>query len=361
MISEQKDNFLYTYDKPIIWNLSCFGNLQHMATFNNLIQILKENNVEMPKWTLHGSFTCKYNGGRISHFHDTFENIKSYIKYYNEQGIGVKMTFSNMDIHKEQFEEKEMRQYLDLLNETKGISNGIICVNDDFAELVKKNYPDLELVASYVKMELETKIGITDTPDYYNSKFDLYDVVVMNAFRAFDDDFLSKITHPEKAEFIVNHFCATNCPYGAEHHKNIELMQKVQLKNNFDDNAVSNDPEYIEWIKHNKCIQKKCSVTVNTLEKIKTQYINRDEINHLVNTFGINKFKIEGRDYIDNHFLLDLYSYIINIQGPYRFLEYKLIKNMCLPKDLEDCDRRINQYNSKYNSNKLFSNKVKLY
>jgi len=358
MISEQKDKILYTYDKPIIWNLSCFGNLYHMDIFDKFIQILKENNVEIPNCTLHGSFICKYNGGRVSHYHDSFEHIKAYIKKYNDLGIGIKLTFSNMDIHKEQFEEKEMRQYLDLLDETKGIGNGIICVNDDFAELVKKNYPDLDLVASYVKMELETKIGITDTPDYYNSKFDLYDIVVMNAFRAFDDEFLSKITHPEKVEFIVNHYCATNCPYGTEHHKQVELIQKIHLRHNFNENAFSDDEEYVDCMTSGKCIAKKCSVNFNTFEKIRTQYINREEINHLLNTFGINRFKIEGRDYVDSDFLLDLYTYIINIYGPYRFLSHKVTKNLHLKDDLAYYDKKIKQHKK---DKSLFPNKVKLY
>ena len=75
-------------------------------------------------------------------------------------------------------------------------------------------------------MELETKMGITDTVDYYNSKFDLYDIVVFNTFRAFDDDFLSKITHPEKVEFIVNHSCTTNCQMAKRHHELIDDLQE---------------------------------------------------------------------------------------------------------------------------------------
>ena len=228
MLSKEKTKILYEYDKPIIWNVSVFGNILLMDVLDTLISTLKELGCNNPFSTIHGSYSCKYNGGRTALYYNSWTNIENNIKRYNKKGIGIKLTFSNMNIHKEQFEEKEMRQYLDVLNETKGIGNGIICVNDDFAELVKKNYPDLELVASHVKVELETKMGITDTVDYYNSKFGLYDIVVMNNYRAFDDNFLYEIKHPEKVEFIVNHSCTTNCQLAKYHHSLIDKLQNVK-------------------------------------------------------------------------------------------------------------------------------------
>ena len=322
MLSAAKEKFLYEYDKPIIWNLSCFGNEYQMIMFDNFMDILKKYNIENPVKTIHGSYSCKYNGGRTALFWNSWTNIENKIKHYNKQGIGIKLTFSNRNVHANTFEEEEMRKYLDLLNETKGIGNGIICINDDFAELVKKNYPDLDLVASHVKMELETKMGISDTVDYYNSKFDLYDIVVFNTFRAFDDDFLSKITHPEKIEFIVNHSCTTNCQMAKRHHELIDDLQEKKVELNHDKKKIDIDRTVLDRKKELNKILQKCEEIKkqNIFDKLCKQFINREEINHLVNTFGINRFKIEGRDLSNFEFLISYDRYLTNNQSIYALI-----------------------------------------
>lgn len=325
MISKEKTNLLYTYDQPLIWNLSCFGNEYHMFLLDCILDIFQKYGQKFPLTSIHGSYSCKYNGGRSALYFNSKTNIEEKIKKYNKLGIGIKMTFSNMHVHKEQFEEEEMRWYLDLLNETKGIGNGIICVNDDFAELVKKNYPDLDLVASHVKMELETKMGITDTIDYYNSKFDLYDIVVMNTFRAFDDDFLSQITHPEKLEFIVNHSCTTNCPFAKYHHELIDKGQELKVMLGHNEKALHTNKEYIDTNYKIQELLKKCRAIKdeNNYEKLVKQIINRDEINYLANTYGITRFKIEGRDLSSYEFLVNLNKYIINDSSIYCIIQNK--------------------------------------
>lgn len=314
-----KTKLLYDYDKPIIWNLSVFGNEYLMFTLENIIEILKKYNIECPISTIHGSYSCKYNGGREALYFSNRNSIEEKIRLYNDLGIGVKLTFSNMNIHKEQFEEEEMRWYLDLLNETKGIGNGIICVNDDFAELVKKNYPDLDLVASHVKMELETKIGITDTVDYYNSKFDLYDIVVFNTYRAFDDEFLNQIKYPDRIEFIVNHSCTTNCQMAKYHHELIDKMQLKKNDNHNDKRLLNKDKEAKEINDEINMLLKKCIAIkeMNDNEKLCRQFLNRTEINHLLNTHNINRFKIEGRDLSLFEFIIALDKYILNNESIY--------------------------------------------
>ena len=324
MISKEKNQLSCKYDKPIIWNISCFGNILQMYLLDDIIKIFKQYNQSIPISTIHGSYSCKYNGGRSALYFESKTNIENKIKFYNNHNIGIKLTFSNMNIHKEQFEEEEMRWYLDLLNETKGIGNGIICVNDDFAELVKKNYPDLDLVASHVKMELETKMGITDTVDYYNSKFDLYDIVVMNTYRAFDDNFLSKITHPEKVEFIVNHSCTTNCQMAHRHHELLDKLQQCKVKCNHNKKIFDKDSEVISIRYQISELFKKCILikNQNNYDNIIKRFINKEEINHLINIHNINKFKIEGRDSSNFDFIMILHRYLINDESIYNNIYY---------------------------------------
>lgn len=314
MLSDQKEKLLYEYDKPIIWNISCFGNLILMDLLDIILKDLEIFGYNHPISTVHGSFSSKYNGGRQALFFESRTNIENKIKSYNKRNIGVKMTFSNMHINKDTFEEEEMRWYLDILNETKGIGNGIICVNDEFAELVKKNYPDLDLVASHVKMELETEMGKTDTVDYYNSKFDLYDIVVMNTYRAFDDDFLSQITHPEKVEFIVNHACTTNCLMAKYHHSLIDRITEISVENNHDIRKIEKNREYLDIKKKINDVLDKCKhiKSERHYDLIRKQFINKEEINHLLNTHNINRFKVEGRDLAGIEFIISLSRVMLN-------------------------------------------------
>lgn len=330
MISEQKTQLLYQYDKPISWNLSVFGNEYLMFVFNSVSEILKQYGVQNPFTTIHGSYSCKYNGGRASTFKDKKENIEYKIKKYNKEGVGIKLTFSNMNINASTFEEEEMRWYLDILNQNKDVHNGIICVNDDFAELVKKNYPALDLVASHVKAELETKMGITDTSDYYNSKFDLYDIVVVNTYRAFDDDFLSKITHPEKVEFIVNRSCTTNCQMAKYHHELVDKLQEIKVANGNDLNKFKNDIEFIRTKNKVKELLDTCKEIKmqNEPEKLCRQIINREEINYLLNTYGINHFKIEGRDLAPYEMYVNLGKYIFNDLSIFDLIRLREVEEM---------------------------------
>ena len=338
MISEQKTKLIHEYDKKLIWNISCFGNEYQMFFIDNILEILEKYNIKNPISTIHGSYSCKYNGGRSALYWNSWTNIENKIKHFNKKGIGIKLTFSNRNIHANTFEEDEMRKYLDLLNETKNIGNGIICINDDFAELVKKNYPDLDLVASHVKMELENKMGITDTPDYYNSKFDLYDIVVFNTFRAFDDEFLSKITHPEKVEFIVNHSCTTNCTMAKLHHELIDDLQEKKVELGHDKRKLDKDLTVINKRKELNQLLLKCIEIKekNIFDKLCKQFINREEINHLVNTFGINRFKIEGRDLSNYEFIMSLDRFLTNNQSIYQIIHNRYEEKLALLGNIKD-------------------------
>ena len=50
----------------------------------------------------------------------------------------------------------------------------------------------------------------------------------------------------------------------------------------------------------------------NIEEKLCRQFINREEINYLLNTYGINHFKIEGRDLAAYEMYVNLGRFIFN-------------------------------------------------
>ena len=316
MLSEKKFDLLYKYDNPINWNFTGFGNEQLMWYYDSLIELCEKLNLQHPIHTIHGSYLTKYNGGRLALYRQDLNKVLDKIESYNKQGIGIKLTFSNSYMTKDVFEEKELNEYLEVLNNTPNIDNGIICSVNDFADYIHKNYPNVKVTASYVKMASETRLGVTDTTDYYNKQFNIYDNVVMNTFRAFDDEFLKEIKYPDRVEFIVNNSCNCNCPISAQHYKlTYELCRNIDKVYNERRNLTRNPTLYklnnqLKEISDN-CNERKKK---HDIDQIKYQFINRDEINHL-STLGFKQFKLEGRDLHMVETLQTFYLYIIDTQS----------------------------------------------
>ena len=312
MVSKDKLNALYEYNKPINWNVSCFGNDSLMYVISVYIDFLKKLKIKNPIKTIHGSYASRYNGGRTAFFIRDNQYIYDKIREFNDLGIGVKLTFSHPYFTKEWFEEKELNEYLEVLSERKDLDNGIICSIDEFANYIHKNYPTLSVTSSYVKVASETRLGKTDTIDYYNKLFDIYDIIVFNIFRAFDDEFLDQIKYKDRIEFIANASCNINCPIAKKHYQiNYDFNQRVKWLH--DHNIYSEDPklkiiqEELLSINRN-CIKRK---NQNNINNFNHRQLNKDEINHLL-SLGINRFKIEGRDYDIDTFKYYLFKYIFN-------------------------------------------------
>jgi len=318
MISEKKFDFLYKYDKPINWNVTGFGNEIFMYIIQEYLGYIKKFNVENPIKTIHGSYISKYNGGRLASYIYSNNYIYDKIREFNNMGIGVKLTFSNPYFTQETLEEKELNEYLEVLNERKDLENGIICSVDDFADYIHQKYPSIKVTSSYVKMASETQLGKTDTVDYYNNLFDKYDIIVINTAKAFDDEFLDQIKYKDRIEFIVNNSCNLNCPIA---HKHYEKMYKFsqRIKYLYENNIRTTDPKMELIVKDLKSINDNCRLRriQNNIEKIKYQQLNRDEINYLCNK-GINNFKLEGRDLDFEFFITILFTYIFNNESVLR-------------------------------------------
>jgi len=310
MISEKKFDFLYKYDKPINWNVTGFGNEIFMYIIQEYLGYIKKFNVENPIKTIHGSYISKYNGGRLASYIYSNNYIYDKIREFNNMGIGVKLTFSNPYFTQETLEEKELNEYLEVLNERKDLENGIICSVDDFADYIHQKYPSIKVTSSYVKMASETQLGKTDTVDYYNNLFDKYDIIVINTAKAFDDEFLDQIKYKDRIEFIVNNTCNLNCPIAHKHYENMyKLSQRIKYL--YDNKIFRTDPQ-VELIRKElrkinlNCKERRLALNIDNL---KYQQLNREEINSLVNK-GIVNFKLEGRDIDFILFRSSLFKYI---------------------------------------------------
>ena len=328
MISKEKTNYLYKYDNKIYWNVGVIYN--HLFNFKNLINMLKYYNIDIPISFIHGSWLSKFNGGRFSALQlSTEDEIKNDVKFFNDNNIGIKLTFSRDDYTEKDFDDPEMRFYLDTLAENPNVRNGIICQMDKFAEFLKKEYPMLEITASYCKHEFETRPGYTDTSDYYNKLFDLYDIVVINSTKAFNDEFLSEIKYPGRVEFIVNHLCAPNCQIAKKHHTLAANKGLCEYYINKDINKKYYVQKFQDLIKENEEIDEKCILQHYHCKILDQQFINKEEVNYLSN-LGFNIFKIEGRDRGWSWFLYSFINYIINQDSNFINIVYQYINKFSL-------------------------------
>lgn len=316
MLSEQKFKFSQPYIKPISWNVSSFGTTAHMFIINKFIELwdTMKVNEHFPINYVNGSFITKWQGGREAMSFATKDEIKNHIKFYNDHNIGVKMTLSNTTISSKDFNDPYLNFLLTTLN--NGKNNGAIVVVDDFAKYIRDTYPNIKITASLVKTEVETSLGKTDTPDYYNSKFGLYDEVVVNTARAFDDDFLDQIQDLSKIEFIVNHSCTLNCQMAGLHHKLIEQMVAIKEECILKNQAPENNKEFQDVTARIKKCLDHCQAIKreNDLNKIKYEFINVEEINHLLER-GVYNFKLEGRDLSTLEVWAGLFHYIFNLES----------------------------------------------
>lgn len=79
----------------------------------------------------------------------------------SEYGISARLTFSNSLLREEHLADEKCNALCKALNDSEGISNGVIVHYDILARYIKKHYPNLYLVSSTTKV-------LTDFNDFLN-------------------------------------------------------------------------------------------------------------------------------------------------------------------------------------------------
>ena len=142
----------------------------------------------------------------------------------SEYGISARLTFSNSLLREEHLADEKCNALCKALNDSEGISNGVIVHSDILARYIKKHYPNLYLVSSTTKV-------LTDFNDFLDEvKREDFQYVVpdFRLNKVFDK--LVKLTDKEKdkVEFLCNECCWFGCTerracYEAVSRKNLGL------------------------------------------------------------------------------------------------------------------------------------------
>lgn len=277
-----------------------------------LADVCKKLGVRFPVDYVFGSVSCLFQGGRAAPIVFDRDNACEIFDRYAQIGVGCRLTFSNYEISEADLGDEESNFLLERLN--LGENNGVIVSSDLLADYIADAYPNLQLISSLVKPTVENKLGCEE-PAYYNELFERYDIVVVNSAFAFDDDYLAKIEHPDRVEFIVNHRCRPNCPLSKDHYTTQTLAARAASTGNF---IAQRRLEGKLTQINGECLRRRHEdPALNSL-------ISASRIEELIE-MGYRHFKLEGRDYPLTTMVHDIGTWLFEPDGIYLSLAQALL------------------------------------
>ena len=286
------------YGKSLDWNIGSL--FAHDAYVWKLVDVLNELGYVNPIKYVFGSIPCLFQGGRVAPRNAELKDAYSIFDEYNKRNIGCRLTFSSTLIRENDLTNTLCNSLMSYLNDKgKEANNGVIVSSDLLAKYIRQNYPNLQVISSQVKPSVEVGLGTEEENlDYYNSLFDLYDIVVVNPFKAIDGNFISGLKYTERVEFIANHRCVPNCPMAKLHY---ETQMKLGV-------AALDGADLTDFVNTLDEINKKC-LGVKASYPLAGTSMSQSTIENLVRK-GFTQFKIEGRDNDGICFIRDLGDYI---------------------------------------------------
>ena len=225
---------------------------------------------------------CLWNGGRSQGGNTDKNYMKAVIKAFNERGIPLRYTFTNLMLEKKHLSDERCNMMLNLSN--NGLNEAIIA-SPILEDYLRRNYPKFKLTSSTCKRlnteelllaELEKDYHIVVIDYDFNNKFDI----------------LEKLPRKKDIEFLVNACCEPECPGRLQHYKDIGLQQiafcsHIKKYPNVPFDLAKYDPHNFRNCPYSKR---------NTfgLRDLKT-HISPDAIWEKYVPMGFEQFKIEGR------------------------------------------------------------------
>lgn len=259
---------------------------------------------------------CLWNGGRTQGGMTDKNFIKGVIKTFNDRGIPLRYTFTNMVLEKKHLADDRCNMILNLSN--NGLNEAIVAspVLEDY---LRRNYPKFKLTSSTCKRlnteeallaELEKDYHIVVLDYDFNNRFDV----------------LEKLPRKNDIELLVNACCEPECPRRIEHYKAIGAQQIAYCEHI---RKYPNLPFDIE--KHDPQNFRACPYSqrgVFDIRKLKT-HITPDDIWEKYIPMGFEQFKIEGRTASQLN-VIETYMYYMakpECRDEARFFLLKLMEN----------------------------------
>ena len=111
------------YNGTADWSVGAL--FAHDKFIHQLIDVLKELGYENPIKSVFGSIPCLMSGGVLPPTAPPVEVAKSIIDKYNDRGVGCNLTYSNVFVKEEGFDDPQSNELLEFLNDKTEIKNGV--------------------------------------------------------------------------------------------------------------------------------------------------------------------------------------------------------------------------------------------
>ena len=237
--------------------------------------------------SVYGSFPgSRLSGGRNNAGEAwPIEFVRARIERYNSLGVGCNVTFSNQFVDGDSLEENPFdKEILESL--ACGSGNGVILYSDELARSIRATFPSLVLIASTTK-GLRT---VEETDDACG----IYHRVVLDYNHSKDEAFFAGLSHPQKAEVMVNEYCTLGCAYRDDHYR---AVSEAQLRG-----------EEADFPCHNAMVPQAYGFLNGLVEG--DVFLRNADIRRYHDKFSIGSFKIVGRG-LSRYDVVDSYLYYL--------------------------------------------------
>ena len=281
---------------PVQWKVPAFCTNDWAAL--KLAQMCRQTGAGDPFAVAYGSPQCVWSGGRAAVIRRDMpeDELERYFAAYKAAGMSVMLTFTRLEVPPALYANRQANLTLDVAARYRGEA---VVVDDGLAHYIRKQHPELRLVASFNKplCELDPDASPAAETAYYRRLFDLYDEVVVRCEYALDDERIGLMTPAERGrcEVIVNQICVPNCSCGRRHMEALEAWDRGGARGPIQGcyhTATSRGPERL----------------------VQNLYISNARIDKLA-SMGVERFKIGGRNAPVDKFIDLMATYVFEPTG----------------------------------------------
>lgn len=283
------------------FHIKIAGAVKHFGLMLELSNDLKRFTDELDFSFYDGPNLCKWNGGRIN---EEIFLTPGKVKFYNDRGFGVFLTFSNpiIDVN-----DKVGNELLEMLNRNK--LNGVIIINEELRKYVEEKYPEYQIIFS-ISGHPNSVIPTKELIDYYKDLESKYEVIVPRFEMGLNETFYNAVDVP-KYELIVNDKCIYNCNIFREH-----LFTMAEFNRKYD-NPWKEQP-FDVCNKAHECWIKNFDPDEGSEKDRKKHGISlgmafTDEMYDKALKLGYTRFKIMGRELTKEKLKYDMLKHVNDI------------------------------------------------
>ena len=246
--------------------------------------------------SIYGNFPgCIMNGGRATlGMPYNYEQINRTFDQIENEGLGIRLTFTNMLIKPEQFEDEYSNI---ILKATQGRNAWVIVFSDELGDYISCRY--------HMNRILSTSRLLSGVEEL-NTMLERYNMVVLDYNHNKDHEYLRQINVPSRLEVMPNELCQPHCPVRQEHYQNESQSQLTHTKTTF--------------LCHGDCSG--AGYTAHT--DMSPHLLSNEDIRDLNRRYGIRHFKIVGRKLSANLYL-ETFAYYF-AKPEYKNVIWKIMK-----------------------------------